>query len=85
MKLFQYDKKTWYNEELTRTWQFGIFKNRSLLWVNYENPSGQFWSSGGFHIILTFLSSSSLFGVEFYGNACLSFHFFTEYSEGWEE
>ena len=40
MKLFQYDKKTWDNGEVNHTWQFGIIKNKSLLWVNYETPGG---------------------------------------------
>ena len=84
MKLFQYDKKVWENDEISRTWQFGIFKNHSFLWVNYENPSAQSWSSGGFHIVLTFLSSS-VFGVDFYGNASLSFHFFSDYFAGWND
>ncbi len=34
MKLFQYDKKVWENDETDRTWQFGVINNRSLLWVN---------------------------------------------------
>ena len=33
MKLFQYDKKVWDEGETSHTWQFGIFKNRSFLWV----------------------------------------------------
>ena len=85
-KLFQYDKKVWDNDETDRTWQFGIFNNRSLLWVNYENPSSLVHSNGGFHIMLSFLTSSSLFGVDFQlGKVGLSFNFFTEYFDGWSE
>jgi hypothetical protein len=86
MKLFQYDKKVWDNGETDRTWQFVILKNHSFLWVNYENPSSLVHSNGGFHIMLSFLTSSSLFGVDFQvGKVGLSFNFFTEYFEGWEE
>jgi hypothetical protein len=86
MKLFQYDKKVWDDEETSHTWQFGILKNHSFLWVNYENPTHQSYSSGGFHINLSFLSSSSLFGVELNNNKqCFAFYFFTEYFEGWTE
>ena len=45
MKLFQYDKKVWENGETSHTWQFGILKNRSFLWVNYENPTNHHYSS----------------------------------------
>jgi hypothetical protein len=85
MKLFQYDKKVWEGGETSRTWQFGIFKNHSFLWVNYENPSCQVYPSGGLHILLSFFTSS-LFGVDFQiGKYDLSFNFFTEYFEGWNE
>jgi hypothetical protein len=85
-KLFQYDKKVWDNGETDRTWQFGVINNRSLLWVNYENPSSLVHSNGGFHIMLSFLTSSSLFGVDFQlGKVGLSFNFFTEYFDGWQE
>ena len=84
MKFIQYDQKVWDNGETSRTWQFGILKNRSFLWVNYENPTKQYYSSGGFHITLSFLQSDSLFGAELNNNKhCLSFYFFTEYFEGW--
>jgi hypothetical protein len=84
MKLFQVDRKTWNPDEIVYTWQFGIFGNRSLLWVYYENPTNHHWSSGGFHIVFSFLSSS-LFGVELNDDKqCLAFEFFTEYSEGWD-
>ena len=48
MKIFQFDKKVWDNGETSHTWQFGIVKNTSLLWVNYENPTAHHWSSGDF-------------------------------------
>jgi hypothetical protein len=84
-KLFQYDKKVWDDGDTDHTWQFGIFKNRSFLWVNYEAPTRQHWSSGGFHIVLSFLSSS-FFGVELNNDKqSLAFYFFTEYYRGWDE
>ena len=86
MKLFQYDKKVWDEGETSHTWQFGIFKNRSFLWVNYENPSALVHSNGGLHILLSFFTSSSLFGADFQvGNVGLSFNFFTEYFDGFGE
>ena len=88
MKLFQFDKKLWDNDKVSRTLQFGIIKNRALLWVlwvNYENPTNQYYSSGGFHITLSFLTDS-LFGVELNNNKqCLAFYFFSEYFSGWED
>ena len=85
MKLFQYDKKVWEGGETSHTWQFGILKNHSFLWVNYENPTAHHWSSGGFHVTLSFLASS-LFGVELNNDKqSLAFEFFTEYFEGWDE
>jgi hypothetical protein len=85
MKLFQYDKKVWENDEVNHIWQFGILKNRSLLWVSYENPTSHYYSSGGFHFTLSFLSSS-LFGIELNNDKqSLAFEFFTEYFDGWGE
>jgi hypothetical protein len=85
MKLFQYDKKVWDYGDTDRTWQFGILKNHSFLWVNYQTPSGTVDTHGGFHILFSFFTSS-LFGVDFQvGNVSLSFNFFTEYFEGWDE
>ncbi len=85
MKLFQYDKKVWDEGAIDRTWQFGIIKNRSLLWVSYENPGGTIHSSGGLNILLSFFGSS-LFSVDIqqykFG---LAFAFFAEYMEGWEK
>ncbi len=86
MKPYQYNLKVWDNGETDRTWQFGVINNRSLLWVNYENPSSLVHSNGGFHIMLSFLTSSSLFGVDFQvGKVGLSFNFFTEYFDGWDD
>jgi hypothetical protein len=85
-KPYQYNLKVWDNGETDRTWQFGVINNRSLLWVNYENPSSLVHSNGGFHIMLSFLTSSSLFGADFQvGKVGLSFNFFTEYFDGWQE
>ena len=78
-KLFQYDKKVWGDGDTDRTWQFGIFNNRSLLWVQHENPSRLVFSDGGLHILVSFFSHA-LFGVDLQvGKFGLSFHFFTEY------
>ncbi len=86
MKLFQYDKKVWDDGETDRTWQFGVINNRSLLWVNYENPSSLVHSNGGLHILLSFFTSSHLLGADFQvGKVGFSFNFFTEYFEGWKE
>jgi hypothetical protein len=86
MKPYQYNLKVWDDGDTDRTWQFGIFNNKTLLWVHYENPSSLVHSNGGFHIMLSFLTSSSLFGVDFQlGKVGLSFNFFTEYFDGWEE
>ncbi len=83
MKLFQYDKKVWDENETDRTWQFGILKNRSLLWVNHENPGRIIHSSGGIKILFSFFGSS-LFSVDIQQRRfCLAFAFFTEYFEGW--
>lgn len=82
-KLFQYDKKVWDDGDTDRTWQFGIIKNRSLLWVNYENPGGIVHSSGGINILFSFFGSS-LFSVDFQQNRfSLAFGFFTDYFDGW--
>jgi hypothetical protein len=85
-KSYQYNLKVWDNGETSRTWQFGIINNRSLLWVNYENPSSLVHSNGGLHILLSFFTSTSLFGADFQvGKVGFSFNFFTEYFEGWSE
>lgn len=84
-KFFQYDKKTYQDSEVTRTYQFGIIKNKSLFWVNYETPSKMIHCSGGLHILLSLFTSTSLFEIDF--QQCrfsLSFAFFTDYFNGWE-
>ena len=85
MKLFQYDKKVWdTGNEVSRTWQFGIIKNRALLWVNFETPGSQYSASGGINILLSFFSSS-LMSVNFQQRKFgLAFDFFTEYFSGWD-
>jgi hypothetical protein len=84
MKLFQYDKKVWDDNETSHTWQFGIVKNTSLLWVNYETPGGIVHSAAGINILFFFFGSS-LFGVDLQQHKFgLAFAFFTEYFEGWE-
>ena len=86
MKFFQYDKKTWNTgNEVSRTWQFGIIKNRALLWVNFETPGSQYSARGGINILLSFFSSS-LMSVNFHQRKFgLAFEFFTEYFSGWED
>ena len=58
MKLFQHDKKVWDDGDTSHTWQFGIVKNTSLLWVNCETPGCIIHSSGGIKILFSFFSSS---------------------------
>ena len=85
MKLFKYDKKVWDDSEVNHTWQFGILKNKSLLWVNYETPGGTVHSAGGINILFSFFGGS-LFSVDFQQNRfSLAFAFFTEYFSGWGE
>jgi len=82
MKLFQFDKKTWENGETSHTWQFGIVKNTSLLWVRYETPGGIVHSAGGINILFSFFGSS-LMSVDFQQNRfSLAFAFFTENFDG---
>ena len=81
MKLFQYDKKIWDNGEVSHTWQFGIIKNKSLLWVNFETPGGVIHSSGGINLLFSFFGNS-LFSVDFQQRRfCLAFAFITEYDD----
>ena len=81
MKLYQHDKHTYQDGEVTRTWQFGIIKNKSILWVNFESPGGVIHSSGGINILFSFFGSS-LFGVDFQQRRfCLAFAFITEYDD----
>jgi len=84
MKLFQYDKKTWDNGEVSHTYQFGIIKNRSLLWVFFETPGGITHSAGGINILFSFFGGS-LMSVDFQqNNFSLAFAFFNDYFEGWD-
>ena len=83
MKLIQYDKKTWDNGEVSHTYQFGIIKNRSLLWVYFEAPGGIIHSSGGINILFSFFGGS-LFSVDVQQHRfSLAFGFFNEYFSGW--
>ena len=85
MKIFQYDKKTWDNGEVNRTWQFGIINDMSLLWVNFETPGSQYSAYGGINILLSFFGSS-LISLNFYHRKFgLAFAFFTEYFSGWND
>ena len=80
-KLFKYDKKVWENGEVNRTWQFGIIKNKSLLWVNCESPGGLIHSGGGINILFSFFGSS-LMSVDIQQRKfCLAVAFFTEYDD----
>ena len=86
MKFFQYDKKVWDDGDTDYTWQFGIIKNRSLLWVHYDYPTRLVHSNGGLHILLSFFTSSHLLGADFQlGKIGFSFNFFAEYFDGWNE
>ena len=81
MKLYQHDKQTYQDGEVDHTWQFGIIKNKSLLWVNYETPGHIIHTSGGFNILFCFLGSS-LISVDLQQQRFgLAFAFFTEYFE----
>ena len=83
MKIYQYDKKTWHYGEVDRTWQFGIIKNRALLWVDYTNPGCIVHSSGGINILFSFFGSS-LMSVDIQQRKFgFAFAFFAEYFEGW--
>jgi len=85
MKLFQYDKKIWDTGVVDHTWQFGIIKNKSLLWVSCETSGGIVHSSGGINILFSFLGCS-LFGVDLQQQTfSLGFHFFTDYFDGWDD
>ncbi len=85
MKLYQHDKKTYQDGEVSHTWQFGIIKNKSLLWVSCETPGKIIHSSGGINILFSFFGSS-LFGVDFQQRRfCLAFGFFTDHFDGWND
>ena len=84
MKLSQYDTTTWSDDSTNRTWQFGIIKNRALFCflLDDDNPCPYY----GVRINTTILSRTSLFSVDFQVRGySLSFNFFSEYFEGWEE
>lgn len=85
MKLFQYDTKTWDNGEVSHTYQFGIIKNTSLLYVFYETPGGITYSSGGINVLLSFFGHS-LFCVSIqqykFGFAL---GILSKYFDGWDE
>jgi hypothetical protein len=84
-KLFQFDKKVWTNGGVSYTWQIGIILNRSLLWVNFENPGGIIHSAGGFNILLSFFGSS-LFSMDIQQRKfSFAFALFTDYFEGWSD
>ena len=79
MKLFQYDKKTWDDDEVDHTWQFVIIKSRALLWVSYETPGKIIHSAGGINILFSFFGNS-LMSVDFQQRRfCLAVAFITEY------
>jgi len=85
MKLYQFDKKIWDNDEIDYTWQLGIIKNRALVWINFTSPGGITHSSGGIHILLCLFTSSSPFGFDLQQNRfSFGIHFLSEYFEGWD-
>ena len=89
MKLYQHDKQTYQDGEVSHTWQFGIIKNKSLLWVNYESPGGLIHSTGdfggGINILFSFFGSS-LMSVDFQQRTFgLAVAFITDYFDGWED
>lgn len=85
MKLYQHSKQTYQDGEVDHTWQFGIIKNRALLWVNYTNPGCIVHSSGGINILFSFFGSS-LMSVDIQQQKfSFAFGFLTEYFDGWKE
>jgi hypothetical protein len=85
MKLYEHSKQTYQDGEIDHTWQFGIIKNRALLWVNCTNPGCIVHSSGGINILFSFFGSS-LMSVDIQQQRfSFAFGFFTEYFDGWEE
>jgi hypothetical protein len=83
MKLYQHDKQNYQEGEVDHTWQFGIIKNRALLWMNYTNPGCIVHSSGGINILFSFFGSS-LMSVDIQQQSfSFAFGFFTEYFDGW--
>ena len=85
MKLYEHSKQTYQEGEVDHTWQFGIIKNRALLWVNYTNPGCIVHSSGGINILFSFFGSS-LMSVDIQQHRfSFAFGFFTEYFDGWQK
>lgn len=83
-KFLQFDEKTWDDGETDQTWQLGVVKNRSLVTVMFRSPSSIKYSDGGLHVLLSFLTDTSLLGVDFQHDLfCLSFYLFCEYLEPW--
>jgi hypothetical protein len=79
IKLCQFDDES-LPDETEFTLQLGIIKDRALVWVNYNNPTRMHYSSGGFHILFSLFTSSSLLGVDLlFTTFSLSCHFFTDY------
>ena len=79
MKLYQHSKQTYQDGEVSHTWQFGIIKNKSLLWVSCETPGKIIHSAGGINLLFSFFGSS-LMSVDFQQRRfCLAFAFITEY------
>ena len=64
MKLYEHSKQTYQDGEVDHTWQFGIIKNKSLLWVNCESPGGVIHYAGGINILFSFFGNS-LISVDF--------------------
>lgn len=81
MKLYEHSKQTYQDGEVSHTWQFGIIKNRALLWVGFETPGKIVHSAGGINLLFSFFGSS-LFSVDFQQQRfCLAFAFITEYDD----
>jgi hypothetical protein len=82
-KLYQHDKQTYRDGEVDHTWQFGIIKNKSLLWVSCETPGKILHSSGGINILFSFFGSS-LMSVDIQQQRfSFAFGILTEYFDGW--
>lgn len=85
MKLYQHDKQTYQDGEVSHTWQFGIINDISLLWVSCETPGKIIHSAGGINILFSFFGNS-LMSVDFQQRTFgLAFGILTEYFDGWEE
>ena len=81
MKLYEHSKQTYQDGEVSHTWQFGIIKNRALLWVGFETPGKIIHSSGGINLLFSFFGNS-LMCVDFQQRRfCLAVALFTEYDD----